>query len=520
MKTSVENSYDAIVIGSGWGGMTTASLLAQLGKKRVLVLERHFKLGGFTHSFRRKKYEWDVGVHYVGQMHKGTMARRLMDAVTRNGVQWKKMGSPFERFLFPDGTFEVPENRHAYQQRLIERFPAQRRQIESYFSDLCAAAGWIKRWAVTKLYGDRFSSLLTLHNQKLARQTTAERLLRFEDPLLRAFLAAQWPDYGSPPDESAFALHSIVTADFFNGASYPVGGAQKMSACAAQAVKMFGGDCLVNHPVKRIEIENGRAVGVITEHKGKEHRFTASQIVSNAGAWTTFGKLVPEEHCQQERERLTRIKTGVSALILFVGLKDDPRKHGFDEANNWIYDQLNHHIHTDTMAMRAAKGEAAINSAFVSFGSLRNPGQEPHTAQIISLCKHVPWDQYDQTLWMRRGSDYESAKASIAEDMLRLVEKYMPGFKSLVDFHELSTPATVKSLTGHADGMIYGQACDVNRIFRDDWRVGTSLKNLFLTGSDVGTPGINGAMVAGMLTAGRLLGPLGMPRIFRRAYAF
>lgn len=99
MTSSSGNSYDAIVIGSGMGGLTTASLLAQFGKKRVLVLERHFKLGGFTHSFRRKKYEWDVGVHYVGEMQDGAMTRRLMDLVTRGGVKWNKIGSPYERFF-------------------------------------------------------------------------------------------------------------------------------------------------------------------------------------------------------------------------------------------------------------------------------------------------------------------------------------------------------------------------------------------------------------------------------------
>lgn len=70
--------YDAIVIGSGMGGLTTASLLGQLANKRVLVIERHFKLGGFTHAFRRKGYEWDVGVHYVGEMQKGALTRGMM----------------------------------------------------------------------------------------------------------------------------------------------------------------------------------------------------------------------------------------------------------------------------------------------------------------------------------------------------------------------------------------------------------------------------------------------------------
>ncbi|HRH63671.1 MAG TPA: NAD(P)-binding protein, partial [Bacteroidia bacterium] len=60
-------NYDAIVIGSGLGGLTTAALMS-MEQKRVLVLERHYVPGGFTHAFKRKNFKWDVGVHYVGQV--------------------------------------------------------------------------------------------------------------------------------------------------------------------------------------------------------------------------------------------------------------------------------------------------------------------------------------------------------------------------------------------------------------------------------------------------------------------
>ena len=57
-----EEKFDVIIIGSGMSGLTTAALLAQHGQN-VLVLEKHFKAGGFTHTFKRKNYEWDVGIH-------------------------------------------------------------------------------------------------------------------------------------------------------------------------------------------------------------------------------------------------------------------------------------------------------------------------------------------------------------------------------------------------------------------------------------------------------------------------
>ena len=74
-----DESYDAIVIGSGIGGLAAAALLAKYGGKRVLVLERHYTAGGFTHVFHRPGFEWDVGVHYVGEVQPGAMIGRVFD---------------------------------------------------------------------------------------------------------------------------------------------------------------------------------------------------------------------------------------------------------------------------------------------------------------------------------------------------------------------------------------------------------------------------------------------------------
>ncbi len=79
--------FDVIVIGSGIGGLSTAALLAKHAGKRVLVLERHYMPGGFTHVFRRRGYEWDVGVHYIGGMgSRKSDSRRLFEHVTDGSV--------------------------------------------------------------------------------------------------------------------------------------------------------------------------------------------------------------------------------------------------------------------------------------------------------------------------------------------------------------------------------------------------------------------------------------------------
>jgi phytoene dehydrogenase-like protein len=95
-----ERHYDAIVIGSGIGGLTTAAILAKLRHQRVLVLERHYVPGGFTHEFKRPDgRKWDVGVHYVGDLGPASPMRAIFDYVSDGDVQWIRMPEPYDRIV-------------------------------------------------------------------------------------------------------------------------------------------------------------------------------------------------------------------------------------------------------------------------------------------------------------------------------------------------------------------------------------------------------------------------------------
>ena len=104
----LKDEWDAIVIGSGIGGLTTAASLAKLDNKRVLVLERHYTAGGFTHTFRRPGYEWDVGIHYIGEVaHPKAMARRMFDFLTDGELDWADMGEVYDRIILGDNAYDL-----------------------------------------------------------------------------------------------------------------------------------------------------------------------------------------------------------------------------------------------------------------------------------------------------------------------------------------------------------------------------------------------------------------------------
>lgn len=508
-----ETVFDAIVIGSGMSGLTTASLLAQIGKKRVLVLESHFKLGGFLHGFRRHGYEWDPGVHYVGAMGDGELARQCMDLVTGSEVQWNKLDHHFEELVFPEFSVSVPSDPDEYRAVLKDLFPDEAEGIDRYFKDVKRVQAWATRWVYSKAFTGIPAKALSA-GRKLAETLTQDYLdANFTSARLKAALAGQWADYGTPPDQSPMGVHGLVVGDFASGGYFPVGGSQKIIDAAVRKVEEHGGRCFNRHRVTEILIENNRAYGVEAETRQGTKRFFAPIVVSAAGLATTFNKLVGEQFASEERATLTQSKPGPSATVLFLGLNDDPRKHGFRDCNYWVYDDLDHNGPLDQTSF-----PPVFEGGYLSIGSLRDPSKTKHSAQLITFSDHAVWDEHEGAPWRKRGDDYEQMKREYAESFLAFMDERLPGLRDLVEYYELSTPLTVESLVGHPNGEVYGPACTLDRL-QTDRSTGTSVRGLHVTGTDLVVPGVNAALMIGVMAAGRILRPFGVQRILHRARA-
>jgi len=518
-----DDSFDAIVIGSGIGGLAFAAFMAKLRKWRVLVLERHFKIGGFTHTFSRPgDWTWDVGVHYVGDMGKGMTGRRLFDFITDGGVDWSPLPDVYDVFAYPGLTLKVPKGRANFERALVDAFPAEKVAIGQYFRDIQRAINWFSRHAMATMTPLLISLAVQAINratEKYSLQTTQQYLEKnIRDPRLRAVLASQWADYGLPPGRSAFVAHAVIVNHYLNGAWYPAGGAGEIPKAVSSVIQGAGGELLVGHEVTKIIVENGKAVGVEVQlKKGTGQRrleFRAPVIVSDAGAWNTFKRFLPEEAIPF-RADLETLPEGLEAVELFLGLKRDPREMGFQGENYWIFSSFDHE---QMCADRnnALNGQAPM--AYLSFPSLKDPRAQNHTAEIVAPFSFRTLEAFQKEPWRRRGTEYESAKKRITENLLALVEKQHPGFRDLIAYAELATPLTFEHFAGSPSGTIYGYPATPER-FRKKWfRPKTPIPNLYLTGTDAGLLGIMGALMGGVATASTLLGSVGFMEIMRAVH--
>jgi all-trans-retinol 13,14-reductase len=502
------SGWDAIVIGSGMGGLACAAMLARHAQQRVLVLERHYTAGGFTHVFHRPNYEWDVGVHYIGDVHRPqSFLRRAFDHLSDGALAWADLGEVYDQIIVGSDVYDFVRGREAFRERMKEYFPAQRDAIDRYIDEVRAAVRTSRRFFLEKALPPSLSrfvgGFLRRGAEPYARATVHDVLSRLTpDPRLRGVLAGQWGDYGLPPAQASFFMHALLVGHYFGGGAYPVGGSSQIAATILPGIERAGGAVITSAEVERVLVEQGRAVGVRLAG-GEEVR--ARRVISDAGRAITFGRLLSSDEARAAGQppTLRDVPPSAGHLTLYVGLDKTAAELDLRRPNQWVYPD---HDHDRSMARYIADPDAPLPVAYLSFPSAKDPDFERRypgraTIDVVGLAPWQWFKQWDGSPWKKRGKDYEAFKAQLSERLMQALLARCPQIAGHVDHVELSTPLSTKHFSGHPEGELYGLSHSPARFATRRLRVHTGVKNLYLTGADVCTAGVGGALMGGLLTA-------------------
>ena len=499
--------YDHIIVGSGIGALTAAAILSKGGYK-VLVLEKHYKPGGFSHTFKRSNgYQWDVGVHYIGNVGKDHSLRKMFDYLTNGELEWESMGKVYDVVNIGDKRYEFVAGVEEQKQQLIGYFPKEALAINRYFELIKSSNKWANAFFFEKTFKPILSHTIGWFIRRKFKQFSSKTTYEVLSELtsnkdLIAVLCGQCGNYGLAPKESSFAAHCLVIGHFLKGGFYPKGGAEKISSKIIKLIDSLGSKIVVKAAVESIVVENNKVQGVMVADKF----IPCKSVISTVGVHNTLNKLISEDLLQEERAAIEQLKPSTAHLCLYLGLNKSDEELQLPKYNIWSYASQD----IDACLENLNLENAAKQFSYISFPSAKDEDwqkKHPHKATLQALSKgNYEWFKAFENLpTMHRGTAYEALKKKFEESMLETLYKLCPQLKGNIAIAEVSTPLSTKHYSSYQHGEIYGLEHSPKRFATYALRFETKIKGLRLAGQDTMVVGVAGALNSGLLCATTIL---------------
>ncbi|EAZ89618.1 carotenoid isomerase [Crocosphaera chwakensis] len=437
------NDYDVIIIGSGMGGLVTATQLAAKGAK-VLVLEKYLIPGGSAGYFEREGYRFDVGASMIfGFGTEGTtnLLTRALDAVN---VSLETIPDLVQiHYHLPNNLdLKVHKNYDKFIDKLTAKFPHEKVGIRRFYDECWQVFNCLNAMELLSLEEPRYLMRVFFQHPfaclglvKYLPQNVGDIARRYiSDPELLKFIDMECYCWSVvPADKTPMINAGMVFSDrHYGGINYPKGGVGTIAEKLVEGLEKFGGKIEYKSRVTNILMEKDRAIGVRLAN-GKEYR--AKRIVSNATRWDTFEKLLPSSRMpKKEIKWQQRYEKSPSFLSLHLGVKSEVLPTGTEC----------HHILLEKWeAMEDEQG-----TIFVSIPTLLDPSLAPKDHHII----HTFTPSYMKEWQGFSDQEYQHKKEEAASHLVERLEKVFPGLIEGLDYQEVGTPRTHRRFLGRDQG--------------------------------------------------------------------
>ncbi len=472
-----EKPFDALIIGSGVGGLSIGIILARLFRN-VAIIEKNPLPGGLMRGYKRNGIDCPVGVHYIGAFAEGQPLRRMFDYL---GIQAaaERMGSagPIDRYWFDDFTFDLPEGIDAFADALTAAFPKDRRSIASIagnlrvIADLQNSLVFLSSAATPFPDTDLFLPLAVY----LGKMNCSRRL--------RSVLAVASRWMGLSEQDCPVIYHHLALSSYLLSSWRLRGGGSGLADTFASRFKELGGSLICNDPVEAILADGGKVSGVRLA-SGRVLR--GARVVAAVHPKTVLSML-PEGAVKPRRARRIRDLLETEGLFAVNAL-----------LNADTHPALPHNVYR-----LHADGEGWISDGV--FYQLRSGGEGKSLLLMITRSRFSEWRRWEHTATGRRGAEYGEEKIRRAGLMLGKAEEIF-GPLNGAEIVDAYTPLTIRDWVSSPEGSPYGIRRSVQQLPVAASFHRVAIGGLFFAGQNSMAPGILGTVLGSFQTVRQMIG--------------
>jgi hypothetical protein len=479
--------YDAVIIGSGLGGLECAHILSKAGMS-VLLLERGTQAGGCLQSYRRHGLAFDTGFHYVGGLDEGQSLHSAFRHLGLLRLPWQRLDNHFDRVTIGNQTFSFAQGYDAFVETLTAAFLAERDALNKY-ADMLKQCGEQQFDALNPQTGE--SSLLSRLFETSAYQYLTET---FHDPLLINVLCGTSLKMELRKESLPLFTFAHGNGSFIESSWRLKGDGSLIVNSLADGIRMHGGEIICNAEVQELVEKDGKLVHAVCSN-GEIYEGTI--FISNIHPAVTCNLVKQSSRMKKVyRSRITHLENTFGMFT--VSLRIKPQTLRYFNWNQYIYKE------PDVWAFHLKNNP--VSGVLVS---CRIPEDGSKYVQQVDLLTPMNWsecEQWSHTEVGRRGEDYKAMKKRVADECITLAERFIPGLRDRITGCYTSTPLTYRNYTLTPEGSAYGLRKDFRNPMITLLSPRTPIPNLLLTGQNLMLHGLHGVTMTALFTCAEVLG--------------
>ena len=496
-RAAAGESWDAVVIGAGLGGLSCAAGFARQGFK-PLVLEAHTIPGGYATTFKRPGgFVFDASLHSTGVSERDGIPNLIEGFPEITDIEFVPHKVLY-RAIFPDYDIRVPhKDVDGYIKLLIDRFPEEKAGIEGLFQTMRGLVSDLNKYqsAGGQVNMANFPKEFPYLVKCFSSTWGTIQDSHIKDPKLKAVVTALWGYFGLPPSKLASLYYILPVIGYLQGGGYyPVGRSQKISDALRRFIEERGGKVMLRTRVESILVKDHAAYGVKAAD-GAE--YLGRVVVSNANAYDTVHKMLNEaEYLKTYLARMDTFTTSLSSFQVFLGLKKDlVAEVGIKDSE--IFYETGYDVeegYRQALSAEVEKGGYGLTLYDNLYKGYSPEGK--NTLSIIALQGYDPWKKYEADYFAGKKDAYRAEKERMADILIKKVEEtLLPGLSKAIEVREVATPLTNVRYTSNYRGAIYGWDQTVENSEPRRLPHKTPIKNLYLAGAWTRPGGGYGAVI-------------------------